>query len=191
MASTEKNLLDRVHLSIAGERYAFRTLRESNEAKDLEESQQVLLKSIRDAGRAGDLSLLVSAEKSLVEEDLAYYSNSKPMKSSLMTALNEIRVIERHIGLVDDPVRYRVVDEAYSLPRNRKGGLPNDEARQALRSHYARLNNLDKARLSDVEKHIIDARKSNILQAEKHYKERQARALAVGNQPSPGKATGL
>lgn len=48
-----------------------------------------------------------------------------------------------------------------------------------MRSHHARLNNMDKARLGDVEKQLIDARKSNIFQAGKLYRERQVRALTA------------
>jgi hypothetical protein len=38
---------------------------------------------------------------------------------------------------------------------------------------------LDKARLSDTEKALIDARKANMQQAAKLYAERQAKALGV------------
>lgn len=107
--------------------------------------------------------MIVAVEKTIVEAERAYYANSRAMDASLKTALQELDVVEKHIGIVDDPVRYKAVDEVYSLPRSRKGGLPNDEARQALRSHYARLSNMDKARLGDVEKQLIDARKSNIF----------------------------
>ena len=41
---------------------------------------------------------------------------------------------------------------------------------------------MDKARLSDTEKQVIDARKSNILQAERLYKERQVMALGLNKQ---------
>jgi hypothetical protein len=133
----------------------------SGSAKDLEGVQLEQVNLLREAGKSGDLSLIVSVEK---------------------TTLKELAVVERHIGIVDDPVRYKAIDEAHSLPRNRKGDLPYDEARQALRSQYARLNNMDKARLGDAEKLVIDARRSNILQAEKLYKERQVKALGQGEQ---------
>ena len=154
----------------------------SGSAKDLEGVQLEQVNLLREAGKSGDLSLIVSVEKTFVETELAYYSNSKLMEGSLKTTLKELAVVERHIGIVDDPVRYKAIDEAHSLPRNRKGDLPYDEARQALRSQYARLNNMDKARLGDAEKLVIDARRSNILQAEKLYKERQVKALGQGEQ---------
>ena len=164
------------------EQYAVRSMREGREAKDLETAQQRLLKSLRELGKSGDLTQIVAVEKTLVRAERAYYSNSKAMEGSLKTALKELDAVERHIGIVDDPARYKAVDEAHSLPRNRRGDLPYDEARQALRSQYARLNNMDKARLSDTEKQVIDARKSNILQAERLYKERQVMALGLNKQ---------
>ncbi|MDR3323177.1 MAG: hypothetical protein LBS89_03135 [Zoogloeaceae bacterium] len=57
--------------------------------------------------------------------------------------------------------------------------MPLDEARQAFKSHYARLSNLDKSRLSDDDKKIIDARKTNIFNAIKLYIQRQAKTLGV------------
>lgn len=50
------------------------------------------------------------------------------MTSSLKTALTEINVVKKHGALVNDPTRYKVINEAYSLPKNRKGDLPYDEA---------------------------------------------------------------
>ena len=164
------------------EQYAVRSMREGREAKDLETAQQRLLKSLRELGKSGDLTQIVAVEKTLVRAERAYYSNSKAMEGSLKAALKKLDAVERHIGIVDDPARYKAVDEAHSLPRNRRGDLPYDEARQALRSQYARLNNMDKARLGDAEKLVIDARRSNILQAEKLYKERQVKALGQGEQ---------
>ena len=93
----------------------------SGSAKDLEGVQLEQVNLLREAGKSGDLSLIVSVEKTFVETELAYYSNSKLMEGSLKTTLKELAVVERHIGIVDDPVRYKAIDEAHSLPRNRKG----------------------------------------------------------------------
>lgn len=161
------------------ERYAVSSVRATREGQNLETSQRNLLKSLRELGKSGNLPLIIAVEKTIIEAERAYYANSRAMDASLKTALQELDVVQKHIGIVDDPVRYKAVDEVYSLPRSRKGGLPNDEARQALRSHYARLSNMDKARLGDVEKQLIDARKSNIFQAGKLYRERQVRALTA------------
>jgi hypothetical protein len=148
-------------------------------AKRLRGIRVDLLAFLREIGCGGDLSLIVATERAIVESDLSRYANSRAMVNSLKTALDEITAIERHIGIVDDPDKYPTIDQAHRLPRNRKGSLPFDEARQALASHYVRLGNLDKSRLDDDEKKIIDARKSAIFAAGKLYAERQAKTLGI------------
>lgn len=184
------DVLRKFNRLLSVEHYAVQSLRGSRFARDLEKSQKDILRSLRELGKSGDLSEITAIERVMIEAERAYYANSKSMDSSLNAALNELDVIDKHIGIVDDPVRYRAVDEAYSLPRNRKAGLPNDEARQALRSHYTRLNNMDKVRLGDVEKQIIDARKSNLFQVEKLYKERQAKTLGLGEKKTLKRSRG-
>jgi hypothetical protein len=155
------------------------SLRSTRIARNLQNVRNTLLEHICEVGRGGDLSLIVATERAIVEGDLSRYANSQAMAGSLKTALNEIAVVERHIGIVDDPDKFSAVNQAYSLPKNRKKGLPFDEARQALVSHFARLNNLDKSRLGNEEKQIIDARESNMFQAGKLYAERQAKTLGI------------
>jgi hypothetical protein len=148
-------------------------------AKKLKKERDDLLEQVRMIGKNSDLALMVATEKAIVNSDLEHYANSKGMVSSLNAAITELTGIERLLAIVDDEQEYRRVDQAHSFPKNREKGLPLDEARQAFKSHYARLNNLDRARLSDDEKAIIDARKSNLFQAGKLYAERQARTLGV------------
>ena len=136
-----------------------------------------LLILVKETARGGNAEQIVALEKTIIKNDLDRYSNSKPMADSLKAALNEFAVIKQQLGIVDLPQKYKSVDAAYRLPKSRNKGLPMDEARQSFRSHVARLGNLDKSRLDDTEKKIIDARKAAIQTAEKHYIERQARAL--------------
>jgi hypothetical protein len=150
----------------------------------LRQSQGKTLALVKEAGKRGSLCLLVAVEKAIVQDDFNRYVNSKAMESSLRNALLELEAMERHLSIVDDQAEYRRVDKAHALPRNRKNGLPFDEARQAFASHIARLGNLDKSRLSDTEKALIDARKANMQQAAKLYAERQAKALGVELPPS-------
>jgi hypothetical protein len=147
--------------------------------KRLQETRNDLLQHVKEVGKSSDLALMVAAEKSIVEFELEHHANSKGMVSSLSAALLELEAAEKLLAIVDDKDRYAHIDEGHSLPGNREKGLPLDEARQAFKSHYARLNNLDKARLSEDEKAIIDARKRNIFQAGKLYAQRQAKTLGV------------
>jgi hypothetical protein len=140
--------------------------------KNLQKARTDLLEHVREVGRSGDLALIVATEKAIESGELEHYANSKGMVSSLNAAITELTGIEKLLAIVDDKQEYSRVNQAYSFPKNREKGLPLDEARQAFKSHYARLSNLDRARLSEDEKKIIDARKSNIFQAGKLYAER-------------------
>jgi hypothetical protein len=148
-------------------------------AKKLKKERAALLEQVREIGKSGDPALMVAIEKVIVNGDLEHYANSKGMVSSLDAAITELTGIEKLLAVVDDKQEYSRVDRAYSFSKNRENNLPLDEARQAFKSHHARLNNLDRARLSEDEKKIIDARKSNIFQAGKRYTERQAKTLGV------------
>lgn len=141
-------------------------------------------------GKSGDLDLIVATEKAILQNDLDRYANSPAMKTSLTTALTELATTERHIAIVDDPAAYRLVDESHSLPKNRKGGLPRDEARQFFASHAARLLNQDKSRLDPEEKRIIDLRKQNMRNAEKLYATRQGKTLGIDPERSRGRNKG-
>ena len=98
---------------------------------------------------------------------------------SLNTALSEFAMIERQLTKVDDPAKYKATDQSSGLAKNRSKGLPLDEARQAFKSHYARLVNLDKAPLDDLQKKLIEARKSGFYRAQQQYIALQANTLGV------------
>lgn len=98
-------------------------------AKNLSDIRDDLCNHIRNVGKRGDLSSLLDTERSIIKSDLFRYSNSKAMSNSLKTALTEIDVVKKHVVLVGDPVQYKVINEAYSLSKNRKAGLPYDGAR--------------------------------------------------------------
>ncbi len=157
-------------------------------AKDLFDVQKQLLNHVKEVQRSNDLPQIIATEKAILKNELARYSNSRQMENSLKTALNEISVIEKHLAIVDDKSQYQVVNQAHSLPRNRKKGLPHDEAHQSLKSHYARLNNMDRSRLSATEKKIIDTRKSCLFTAGKLYSERQAKTLGIQLTQKRGKS---
>ncbi|CAK01403.1 hypothetical protein [Bartonella tribocorum] len=134
---------------------------------------------IRDVGKNGDLPLLIDTESDFIKDDLLRYANSKAMVSSLETALIEIGVVKDHIKLVSNPEKYDAINRGHSLSKHRKGGLPYDEARKAMASHYTRLGNLDKARLTSIEKSIIDVRRENIKAMQKLYEKMQAKAIGI------------
>lgn len=150
----------------------------------LKQSRLDIAAAVGDVGKSGDLNLIIAVERQFLENDQAQYSNSSGMKGSLEIALVELSQAERHIAIVDDPARYRAVDEDHGLPKNRKGPLPYDEARQFFNSHATRLINMDKVRLDAEEKKIADARKHNMRVADKLYIDRQRKTLGIEAAPT-------
>ena len=148
-------------------------------AQAVTQFRQTLLTDVKAISTSGSAELIVAMEKALVQHDLEYYANSKTMIGSLNTALSEFAMIERQLGKVDDPAKYKATDQSFGLAKNRSKGLPLDEARQAFKSHHARLVNLDKAPLDDLQKKLIEARKSGFHRAQQQYIERQANTLGV------------
>ena len=153
--------------------------RQAPTAKKVTQFRQTLLTDVKAISANGSAELIVAMEKALVQHDLEYYANSKTMIGSLNTALSEFAMIERQLGKVDDPEQYKATDQSFGLAKNRSKGLPLDEARQAFKSHYARLVNLDKAPLDDLQKKLIEARKSGFYRAQQQYIARQANTLGV------------
>lgn len=149
--------------------------------------QQEIVGLVNEA-RSGGLETILAIERRFLENDKSEYANSPAMRSSLDTALKELAVAERLCAVVQDPVAYRLIAVAHSLPKNQRGGLPLDEARQFFGSHAARLLNQDKARLAPAEKTIIDARKQNMRLAVKLYEARQRQALGL---TAPGREPGM
>jgi hypothetical protein len=174
-----EDLLVKVQNLLVLEGGLIETLANSEEAKDLSTLRGSLLARIREVGKRGDLPQIVATEKAIIEDELKNHANSKSMVASLNAALAELTAIESLLAIVDDRHEYSRIDQAHLLPKNREKGLPLDEARQAFRSHHARLGNLEKARLSSDEKAIIEARKDNMLIANRHYAQRQARTLGI------------
>jgi len=160
-------------------------VKQTHSAKRLAKLRSELVQYLRNVAQSNDLALMIKTERGIVEGDLDHYANSRSMINSLKTALNEIAVIQAHLNLVNTPAQYRIVNQAHALPKNRKLGLPHDEACQALASHHARLDNLDKSRLDEPEKDLIDARKAVIAQAAKLYRQRQADTLGIELAPLP------
>ena len=149
-------------------------------------SQAELFRSV---GKNGEITDILLAEKFIQNFELVYYANSKAMKGSIEASLAELAACERMLTKVQQPSVYKDVNDDHSLPRNRIGRLPRDEARQFFRSHWARLLNQDKSRLDRLDKDIIDARRANIRTAEKQYIALQQIALGITPEP-PDKSLG-
>lgn len=161
------------------ERVGYLARERSPGAAQYRSAQSSLLETVQSIGRQGDIDLILTAERSILANDLRMYGNSKGMRDSIGTALTDLSIAEKHVALVRDPGAYRVVNEAHSRSRNRKGAVPWDEARQFFQSHATRLLNMDRSRLTETEKRIIDQRKANMRTAGRLYSDLQHKALGV------------
>ncbi|KXU35883.1 hypothetical protein AXK11_04940 [Cephaloticoccus primus] len=154
-------------------------LRKTRLARRLAAKRRSLLTHIRDVARSGDLRLMVLTELAILKGDLLRYANSSEMARSLRRAIEELGAVLRHLNLITDPAKYSLIDQGHSLAKKRENGLPLDDARLALGSHLTRLRNMDRARLEEEEKEIIDTRKALVAAALNGYVERQVRVLGA------------
>lgn len=178
-SSTLNPLLDNLADIMIEEHAAYVARERSHGARQYRKEQETLLKTVKSIGKSGDIELIFAAERSILQNERRLYGNSPSMTNSLNAALQELPVAQKLVGKVKDPQTYQAVAESYSLPKSRIGGVPRDEARQFLNSHNTRLLNLDKSRLTEVEKKIVRARRENIRTAEKAYTALQRQALGL------------
>jgi len=173
----QKDFLDKLTHLLTAEEAFVEALKNTRAAHRLVDGRKQLLAHLRKLVSSKNLALIVATEKEIIQGDLSRYANSAAMINSLRAALNAMQVIECHLTLVSNKEKYRIVDQSHSLAKNRKAGLPFDEARQALASHLARLMNLDKSRLDEMDKQLIDVRKAVITNAIECYTQRQVQIL--------------
>jgi len=174
-----KTILAGIHRNLVLEKEHLLAVRQTHPAKALAVERHALLGNIRRTTATQNLPLIISVEKRIVEYDLAHHANSPAMVASLHAAIDELEAVEHHLTLIANPDTYRIVNQAHSLRKKRKAGLPFDDARQALASHHARLSTLDKSRLEEDEKLIVDARKLAMHTAQKRYIAQQYQTLGI------------
>ena len=158
----------RTEVRLIGERDLIIEVARSPISERLEHARRELRDHLKEIGQRGDLAEIIGTERQILEFELRTYAAHSPaMKGSLDEAINAMAATERLIDKVSDPAAYRVVNEEHSLSRHRTGQVPNDEARQALKGHKARLLNLNKARLSPAECENVELRRAHIGRAER------------------------
>ena len=150
-------------------------------AEELVNTRKALIVHVKEIAASGKGEWIIAMERSFVANDLERYAKAddKEMTSSLNAALQGFAAIERKHRIVDNKEQYQRVNEEFSFPKNRKQGLPLDEARQAFASHRVRLGNYVKYRLEETEKQLVRERGKALSIAEKDYIARQARTLDV------------
>jgi len=174
-----REFLDELEHLLAAEESFVEKLKQTQAARQLSGGRKKLLNHLRTLALSDDLALIIATEKQIIQGDLSRYANSAAMVNSLKAALEAMDIIEHHITLVSDNAKYTIIDQGHRMARNRRIGLPFDEARQALAGHHARLMNMDKSRLDEDDKEVIEMRKAVIAHAQDCYIQRQSATLGI------------
>ena len=155
--------------------------REAPSGEKLVDARKILIAHVKEIAASGSAEAIIEMEKDFIQNDLEHYARAddKEMIGSLNAALLGVAAIRQQLELVDDPQKYQAIDRGYALPKNRKQGLPLDEARQSFTSHRARLGNYVKYRLEETEKQLVRERRKALSIAEQDYIARQAKTLGV------------
>ncbi len=160
--------------------------RQSYNARAESIAQKQMVKIIQAIGKTGDINLIMTAEKAINVHELEFYTNSKPMESSLKQTLTSINITNKCIDVIQNkPDEYKIRAQSYEETKNQLNGLPLDEARQFFKSQSARFVNMDKSPLSNDKKATIEARKFNVRLAGDIYIDLQKATLGLKNTIAP------
>ena len=172
---------EKLDLLLGYEAVAIKKHQQAFSAKELVDTRKDLIAHVKEIAASGRGEWVVAMERGFVANDLERYARAddKEMTGSLNAALQGFAAIERKHRMVDNLAEYQRVNEEFSFPKNRKQGLPLDEARQSFTSHRARLGNYVKYRLEETEKQLVRERRKALSIAEKDYLARQAKTLGV------------
>ena len=177
--SNKAELVARVEAFLHTSRVAVDGVTASPQGQKRDNASRQGLAIFQEAAETKDIHIIVAVEKAFNQTELDQFGDSPRMRNSLREAIKGMEVIEAHLIYLKDPEKYRFINETHTLSKNRKGDLPYDEARQAIRSHMTRLNNLDTSRMDEAEREILEQRKENIQTAEEAYIPLQKTALNI------------
>ncbi len=125
-----------------------------------------------------NVETILATEKAILRNTLKFYANSQEMKSSLKAGLEDLKVAQKSLEIVQNSSAYQAVKDAMSR-KDIVQGLPQDGFRKFEKSHQTRLSNLLKTSLSTKEKALIRQRKSNLKVAKEKYMELQRKVLGI------------
>ena len=152
-----------------------RFMREARDARNR------LLPLLQSAADLRDIDLILRIERGFLAWELNHLAKMPKKVSSLNMALRQLDAALNLLRAIRETETYqyaRYAELFFTLPRNRIYGMPRDEAQQFFLSHSMRLYNLSGGRLEDTEAELLNARRSNIKEAQKLYTGLQRQALA-------------
>ena len=85
-----------------------------------------------DPYNAGGMTRL---ERGQLQIELKKFANDPAHQSSLKAGIQQMTIIECFLDLVQDHKAYQIIDKSCMLETSRRDGLPDDDARKAIRAH--------------------------------------------------------
>ncbi len=185
MAKT--GLIAKIDELLLDERTVVAAIADSRDGKVLEDTRTKLTSALVQLRNTDNIDQILDIERSLLQNDLDHYKTSQAMITSLQRALTEHHATMKLVACVRDPAAYQAIADGYTLPKNRLGDVPHDEARQFFRSHVKWIINMDNTCLDRAEKSVLHERRSNIRVAEHIYTGLQREALGLSQKQSETK----
>ena len=158
---------------------ALRQVDASPEGQERDRVMRLGLDIFKKAAEERNAHTIIAADRAFNQAEFEQFADSPDMRNSLRQGIRDLEIIETYLNYVKDPARYKRINETYMREKNRRGDLPYDEARQCLRSHAARLKNLDTSRMDKPERDILEQRRKNMKIAEDVYIAKQKTALNI------------
>ena len=122
---------------------------------------------------------MTRVEREQLRVELKKFASDPAHQSSLKAGIQQMTIIERSLDLVRDHKAYQIIDKAFMLETSRRDGLPDDDARKAIRAHKTRLANTNRTRMSKEERKVLKQRQKNMDLIEKIYIALQKKALGI------------
>ncbi len=177
--SNNAKFIDQIKLLAAAKYIATQSINRSRYGISRDNISHKELDGFKKIEATNDIDSMIGAEKTYLEVELEKFADSATMKSSLRQGIVNLEIIESLLERVRNPDEYKTINAAYVLPKSRRNGLPDDDARKSFRAHATRLTNLDKSRMDKTERSILEQRRKNIRVAEKIYITMQEAALGI------------
>src|SRR3546814_19050985 len=119
MSSRNENLLDELTVRMADERAAYVGRDRSPAAREYRKRQDSLLPYIRAIGKTGDIHMLFSAERDVLQNEIRHYGHSSGSRGRLKTALQEIDPAETIPPVDTNGAFYAAVVAIHCYPQSR------------------------------------------------------------------------
>ena len=179
MTALDEGLLRRLEQTLAAERTAWPYGDEGGDFVAHRAAQRKALEVLQEVGSQDDIATIIESEIAWLNNELEHHAPSLTQTTFLESALDDLRIVREHWTEVMSPECYAFLDSVFRLKECRLGAVPNDQIRQALRNHLAKLTDVGIGCGEPLLSALYDQRRKNIDRAERLYTDRQHAVLGV------------